>query len=160
MRIEKPRRVSHTYTQHLVAPPDRVFPLLCPVREAEWLDGWDPLWVASNSGVAEPDGVFITQSAGLPEAIWYITRHEPDRGLVEMIKITPDVTACRLRIQVRAAPAGSEAVVTYGHTSLGPSGDALVASFTAAYYAQFMRDWESRMNYFLTHGAMLREGGS
>jgi hypothetical protein len=155
MKITTPIRASRTYVQRLVAEPVRVFPLLCPVREAEWIHGWDPVAVFTASGVAEPDCVFLTASEP-HNAIWYITRHEPERGFVEMLKITPDVTACKLTIQLRAAASGSEAEITYSHTSLGPQGDALVASFTAEYYERFMRDWEARLNHFLTHGSALR----
>lgn len=155
MNIRPPNRVTHTYTQRLVAPPAAVFPLLCPVREADWIDGWNPLQVLSHSGLAEPDCVFVTDAEPF-DAIWFITRHEPERGFVEMIKITPDVTACKLTVQVRAAGAGSEADVTYSHTSLGPQGDVFVASFTAEYYVQFMREWEERMNHYLAHGTALR----
>lgn len=156
MNIVKPHRVEHAYTQRLVGTPHDVFPLLCPVREAEWIAGWDPLLVVSGSGLAEPDCVFVTSS--LPSnAVWYITRHEPENGFVEMIKITPGVTACRVRIQLRATPEGSEADVSYCHTSLGPEGDAFVASFTHAYYVGFMRDWETRLNHYLRHGVALPE---
>ena len=62
MRIEKPNRVTRTYTQQLVAEPSKVFPLLCPVREADWVDGWDPLVVLTQSGVAEPECVFVTEA--------------------------------------------------------------------------------------------------
>ena len=157
MNIRPPNRVTHTYTQRLVAPPAAVFPLLCPVREADWIDGWNPLVVLSHSGLAEPDCVFVTDAQPF-DAVWFITRHEPERGFVEMIKVTPEVTACKLTVQVRAAGPGSEADVTYSHTSLGPQGDVFVASFTAEYYVQFMREWEERMNHFLTHGAALRAG--
>jgi hypothetical protein len=75
-----------------------------------------------------------------------------------MIKITPDVTACKLTIEVRPSGTGSEADVTYSHTSLGPQGDVFVASFTAEYYLQFMREWEERINHYLTHGTALRAG--
>ncbi len=95
MRIDKPNRVTRTYAQRLVAAPSAVFPLLCPVREADWIDGWDPDVVWSESGVAEPDCIFLT-GVGADDAIWYVTRHEPGDGFVEMIKITPSVTACRL----------------------------------------------------------------
>ena len=155
MNIRPPNRVTHSYTQHLVAPPAAVFPLLCPVREADWIDGWNPLLVLSQSGLAEPDCVFVTDSRPY-DAVWFITRHEPESGFVEMIKITPDVTACKLTIRVRAAGSGSEADVTYSHTSLGPQGDLFVTSFTAEFYVQFMREWEDRMNHFLTHGTALR----
>jgi hypothetical protein len=129
MRVTKPNCVTRTLTQQLVAEPSKVFPLLCPVREADWLDGWDPLVVYSQSGAAEPDCVFLTEATP-SNAIWFITRHEPSNGFVEMIKITPAVTTCKLTIQLRPAGDGSEATITYSHTSLGPEGDAFVASFT------------------------------
>lgn len=75
MRVSAPVRVTRTYTQQLNASPDRVLPLLCPVREADWIEGWEPTEVWSSSGVAEPDCVFTTASDdGI--AIWYITRLE------------------------------------------------------------------------------------
>lgn len=155
MKIATPKRVSHSYTQKLDAVPTKVFPLLCPVREADWLDGWDPVWVASDSGVAERDCVFVT-AAGSAEAVWYITRHEPDGAFVEMIKITPGVTATRLEIQLAATAAGTDATITYTHTSLGPQGDRFVDSQTADAYAQFMQSWEHRLNHYLRHGKVLR----
>lgn len=154
MKISIPKRVSRRYTQRLIAEPARVFPLLCPVREADWIEGWAPLSVMSDSGVAEADCVFITP-ASPHDAIWYITRHEPENGFVEMLKITPQLTACRLSIQLRPVPAGAEADITYTHTSLGPDGDAFVDSFTEAYYHQFMQDWERRINHYLMHGECL-----
>ena len=153
MRIENPNRVTRTYTQQLVAEPSKVFPLLCPVREADWIEDWDPVIVLSQSGLAELDCVFVTE-ASPSNAIWYITKHEPDSGFVEMIKITPTVSACKLSIQLRAVEAGSEAIVTYSHTSLGPEGDIVVAAFTEEYYRQFMREWEAQINHYLSNGVI------
>ena len=79
MNVRQPNRVTHTYTQRLCRPAASVFPLLCPVREADWIDGWHPLAVYSTSGVAEPDCVFVTD-AEPHDAVWYITRHEPERS--------------------------------------------------------------------------------
>lgn len=157
MKIVKPIRAVHSYTQHLVAQPDAVFPLLCPVREADWIEGWEPRQVVSESGVAERDCVFVTP-AQPADAVWYITRHEPESGFIEMVRITPNVTASRLSIQLRAVEGGSEADITYAHTSLGPEGDTFVASFTADFYRRFMQDWESRINHFLLTGSALRTG--
>lgn len=154
MKIEKPNRVTRTYTQRLVAGPADVFPLLCPVREADWIEGWDPIIVLSESGVAEPDCVFVTRATP-NDAVWFVTRHEPDAGFVEMIKITPGVTACKLNLQLTATPEGCDAVVTYAHTSLGPDGDAFVEGFTEEFYLGFMRDWEARINHYLATGTAL-----
>ena len=157
MKIVPPNRAVRSYTQRLHGAPEEVFPLLCPVREADWIQGWDPILVVSRTGVAESDCVFTTM-ASPADAIWYVTRHEPSNGFVEMLKITPFVTACRLTIQVSGVAGGCEAVVTYSHTSLGPEGDKLVASFTDEYYQGFMQDWEARLNHFLKHGSALSTG--
>ncbi len=156
MKIAPPLRATRTYVQRLVAEPERVFPLLCPVREADWIEDWDPLAVFTYSGAAEQDCVFVT--TGQPNnAVWFVTRYEPENGFVEMLKITPEVTACKLTIQLRAVADGTEAEVTYSHTSLGPEGDAFVRSFTEEYYREFMREWEEQINYYLRHGRMLRK---
>ncbi len=159
MIIAKPNRVTRTFTQKLEAEPAKVFPLLCPVREADWIDGWDPLIVFSESGTAEPDCVFLT-AANLGNAVWYITRHEPDNCFLEMIKITPDITACKLTIKLRPVGDKSEATITYAHTSLGLEDDAFISSFTEEHYHKFMQDWETRINHYLSRGSLLRpEGG-
>ena len=99
IHITKPIRATHTYRQRLNASADRVFPLLCPVREVEWANGWLPEFVASSCGVVERDCVFITpDKRGC--AIWHVTCYEPERWFVEMLKIVPGVTACRLEIQL------------------------------------------------------------
>lgn len=102
MKIKSPIRAQRTYVQKLSAPPERVFPLVCPVREAEWIEGWDPIVVYSRSGVAEPDCVFITRE-GERETTWAITDH----GRVEMVRMTPGSTVCKLRIDLSANDAAA-----------------------------------------------------
>jgi len=156
MDTTKPNRATHTYRQSLCASPAKVFPLLCPVREAEWADGWLPELVISSSGVAERDCVFITADK-LEKTIWYITRHERERWLVEMLKILPGVTACRLEIQLSENGDGCFADVTYSHTSMGAAGDEFVTKFTADAYKKSMQAWEKALNHFLTTGQLLKD---
>jgi len=157
LEVVPPKRVSRSYTQNLVGTPAQVFPLLCPVREADWIEGWSPLLVVSESGVAEPDCSFVTDATP-HDSIWTITRHEPEQGFVEMLKVTPEETVCRLSIQLKSAEAGSQADITYQHTSLGPAGDTLVEEFTEAHFETFMREWEERLNDYLENGRELASG--
>ena len=151
MRIETPYRAEHTYVQKYPEfPPEAVFPMLCPVREAEWVAGWDPVVVYTHSGVAETGCTFITSQDGR-DAVWYIVRHDPEHHAVEMVKITPQVTACRLRIDVRAdGKGGCEAEVTYSHTALGQEGRSLVDQFTAETYREQMEHWEQSLTACLS----------
>ena len=119
-------------------------------RHASEIRPTDDIDVAADLP-ARPPGAGATH-----DAIWYVTSHEPGNSFVEMLKITPGVTACRLTIQLRAAAPGSEAEITYTHTSLGPEGDRFVAGFTAEHYDEFMREWETRLNHFLATGTCLR----
>ena len=59
----KARRGAHEYIQTNYAAPEKVFPLLCPVREADWIPGWQYELVYSESGVAELGCVFTTRHA-------------------------------------------------------------------------------------------------
>jgi hypothetical protein len=154
--IEQPQRVAHSYTQSLRGSAERVFPLLCPVREADWIEGWNPSLVLTASGRAERDCVFITGS-GPDTATWVITEHDPERGRVEFVRTTPGAMVTRISIVVR--PAGAEAStaeISYLHTALGAAGEHVLTTLTAAHFLGFMRVWEDRLNHYLETGEMLR----
>ncbi len=154
MQIRQPNRITRTYTQRLVGNPAAVFPLLCPVRECDWIEGWNPIDVISSSGVAEADCIFVTEAQPV-NAIWFITRHEAENGFVEMVKVSPSVTVCKISIQLTPVSTGSKARVTYTHTSLGPEGNAFIENFSDSYFQQFMREWETRLNHYLATGKIL-----
>lgn len=157
MHTTTPNRVSHSYTQSLIAPPEEIFPLLCPVREAEWVPGWDPELVISESGVAELDCVFITQGAP-NNSIWVVTRYEPESYLLEMLKITPGLTVGKLEIKLAAKDDGKTAAeVAYTYTSLGPRGDAFLDEFTTTAYRGFMETWERELNHYLSTGSKIED---
>ena len=88
--VSKPRRIKHSFTQSINGTPGQVFPLLCPVRETDWIPGWTTDWVVSDSGLAEQDCIFQTPprpGAGGAASIWVITHHDPDALELEMIKV-------------------------------------------------------------------------
>jgi hypothetical protein len=152
MRIIPPQRISQVYVQHLVAPPERVFPLLCPVREREWVRGWDPDLVVTASGVAEPECVFTVGAA-----VWVVTDFQPP-ARIEFLKVTPGETAGRIRIELAPeGTGGSVATVRYTYTALGEGGEQTLAEFTAVAYEGFMREWERELNHFLQTGHKLAE---
>lgn len=58
------RRLDHGVDFTVPAPPERVFPLLCPTLDYKWIPTWQCDLLHSESGVAEEDCVFRTN---LPE---------------------------------------------------------------------------------------------
>jgi len=110
--------------------------------------------MARTPSPAERDCVFITP--GKPgKGIWHVTRHERARWFVEMLKILPGVTACRLEIQLSEDGTGCFAHVTYSHASMGSASDEFVATFTPDYYQRSMQTWENALNHYLTTGELL-----
>lgn len=151
MRIVEPKRSSHTYIQHLVAPPDTVFPLLCPVRERDWVNGWDPGLVVTASGFAESQCVFLVGPAGA-EAIWTVTAYDPPHR-IEFVKVTPGETVCHITIALEGdAEGGTAAEVTYSYTAISKEGGKVVDAFTADHYLAFMERWENELNHYLRTG--------
>jgi len=157
-RIDSGRQVRR-YTQHIEAAPERVFPLLCPVREAEWLEGWsdEVAMIHSESGLAEDGCVFTTRVQGRPETVWMITRHDPVARVVEFFRVTTGLVATRLRIAVEGRADGSSSVlVEYTFTPLGPAGRAfLEQNHSEDAFRSDMAFWEASMNHWLRSGEIL-----
>jgi Polyketide cyclase / dehydrase and lipid transport len=152
-------RVIRRFTQRIQAPPERVFPLLCPVREAEWLDGWAERVeiVHSDSGLVEEGCVFRTRAPGRPETVWVVSRHDPAAGAVEFVRVTTGLLATRLAIGVSEDGGASRVEIEYTFTPLGEAGRAeLESSFSAEAFARDLRWWEESMNHWLATGERLR----
>ncbi len=77
------RKITRDYRQVIYATPEKVFPLLCPVRETEWFDGWEYEMIYSKSGIVEEGAVFSSPSPGEEDFIWVVTKHDSESHEVE-----------------------------------------------------------------------------
>jgi hypothetical protein len=153
------RRITRTYCQTIDAPPDRVFPLLCPVREVEWLDGWRYAMIYSASGLVEEGAVFGTPGDGEPDTVWIVTRHDAVGQVVEFARFTHGSRVCVLRIAVRPKGATQSFVdVAYTYTGLSPAGNAFIDGFTDGSFLAAVTFWERSMNHWLATGERLPAG--
>lgn len=161
MNVSKPNRKKHGYAQHLNAPPKTVFPLLCPVLEVEWVPGWMPEAVISQSGVCERDCMFITRPETPSEprnAIWVVTKYDPDNLALEMYKVAPEHTISKLEISlVGDSDNSTTAHISYEITAIGAAGDMFIKEFTEEWYEDFMVEWEKAMNHYLDTGNKIQE---
>ena len=153
--------VSHV--MQLAAAPGAVFPLLCPVREYEWIEVWQCEMIHSASGVAEAGAVFRT---GFPEDgppdVWVVSRYEPPR-VIEFVRVNA------LRTIHFAIHLESEMIDSAGHsrwrwtqtlTGLCPEGDARVAAVDDADFAQKIAGLEAKLAHFLATGKALRDNAT
>jgi len=155
MRVEKPCRVSRCFTQHLCAPADEVFPLLCPIREMEWVKDWRPKLVVTESGVAEPGCIFVTP--GVPEdALWLMRVHDPVDHRLEIIKIIPGMVIGTITVALSAdGESACTANINYAYTALSAHGERAIGEFTDEHFRGFMKTWETELNHYLRTGDKL-----
>ncbi len=155
------RRAVARYVQTIDAPPERVFPLLCPIREAEWAEGWVARVLYAVTGVAEADGVYATErEAGESgDTIWVVTRFDARTHEIEMVYFVPGMRVTKLVMAVGPLPGGRSSVaVTYTTTGVSDKGnEAVAAQFEdrPAFEAR-MSQWQEAMNHYLKTGRMLR----
>jgi len=160
----KAKRIKSTFVQQFQASPGKVFPLLCPVREYEWIEPWNCEVLHSDSGIAEKNCVFRTgffgepSKIGLPEEpltdVWVISHYEPDTR-IEFVRMNALRVSClsitltdngdgTTRSQVEQLLIG---LTEQGNQSL----DGIAGNFSF--------EWsmgEAMLNHYLTTGKMLQ----
>ncbi len=141
------RRFSST--QRVSATPEAIFPLLCPVREYDWIPGWDCRLVYTESGLAEPGCVFQTNreaDGGLDT--WVIGRHEPSRH-VGFVRIN-GLRAIRYDISLEPVAVGlTELTWTQEITALSDEGDQHVAALSEQAFTSTIAKIEQLLNEYL-----------
>ena len=153
----KAKRVTRQYVQTINAAPSVVHSLICPVKEAEWLEGWDYNLIFSHSGVAEHGCVFTSQSAG-EETIWLITKRDDARCETEFARFTPGSRVAFVTVCVEdGGQQMSRVNISYTITALTAAGNKFVENFTEENFVKDMQFWEATMNHYLKTGKALAQ---
>jgi hypothetical protein len=153
------RRITHKYTQTNVAPPEKVFPLLCPVREADWVPGWQYRLIYSKSGVAELGCVFITPNEDGSETTWIVTEYDPAAFLIAFFWVNPDVMAAQIRIRLERKAGGQTlGHIQYTYTGLSATGNREVDRYDEAWFRHKMQSWQAAINHYLRTGKCIEAG--
>jgi hypothetical protein len=152
-------RLTKTYEMRVPASPEQLFPLLCPVREREWLPYWDCRMIYSTSGTAEADCVFTTDFPGRGNMTWVVTRYEPPER-IQYTVFKPESHTWTLSIRlVPAIP--NESGLTWQHvfTGLTEAGNLYLRDYTDELHRLNLQNIERRLTHFVKTGKMLAEEG-
>jgi hypothetical protein len=156
------KRVTHQYTQNNVAPPEKVFPLLCPVREADWVPGWRYRLIYSESGVAECGCIFITPNEDGTEITWVVTDYDPASFRIAFVWVNPGSVAAQISISLsrRAEVLGhTSALIRYIYTGLSTAGNLDIERYDQAWFQRKMQSWEAAINHYLQTGKQIDAAG-
>jgi hypothetical protein len=148
-------RTIKTHTMMLEAAPEAVFPLLCPVREYDWIEPWRCRMIYSQSGFAEQDCIFQTDfPKDGPTETWVVCRYEPPH-LIEFVRVS---TMRAIRYTITLQPTEGEKTEAEWRqviTGLTEEGDSLVEQEPAEAYRARMEMLAERLNHYLKTGQML-----
>jgi len=150
------KRVTHVYTQTNGAAPEKVFPLLCPVREADWVPGWQYHLIYSQSGAAELGCVFTTPNDDGSETTWITTEYDPADFRVAFAWVSPGSVAAQIAIHLeRKSPHQTTAHIRYTYTGLSTQGNIEVERYNERWFKQKMQGWEAAINHYLKTGRQI-----
>lgn len=133
----------------LPATPERVFPLLCPVREHDWIPDWECTMVHSDSGFAELGCVFLRAEG----ETWITTRYEPPVRIDYAI-FSPGTAVGMLEFTLTPVGSATRVDLRTTTTATGPAGAVLAHGSPD----DRRRVWALRQEqaaHHLTTGAML-----
>jgi hypothetical protein len=149
-------RVGHEYTQTNDAPPAQVFPLLCPVRESDWVPNWKYNLIYSDSGAAEDGCVFTTPNETGTPTVWMVTHYDPATLTIAYAWVEPEMIATQLRIALAPVPGGkTRSHIRFNYTALSEAGNAVLDRYTQAWFRKKMQGWEDAINYHLRTGKLI-----
>ena len=156
------KRITYECTQNNVAPREKVFPLLCPVREADWVPGWQYRLIYSESGVAEYGCVFITPNEDGTETTWMVTDYDPASFRIAYAWMNPGLVAAQIRISLsRSSEALNQtsAFIQYTYTGLSTEGNREVERYDQKWFRHKMQSWEAAINHYLQTGKRIDASG-
>jgi hypothetical protein len=152
----KADRKSVSYTMRLQASPEKVFPLLCPVREYEWIEPWECEIVYTQSGYAELGCIFKTHfPVDVYTDTWVVSRYELNER-IEFVR-TNAIRAMRFCVSLTGNADGTTtARWEQIYTGMNPEGNEHISGITNEKYVEDRKLTELRLNHYLVHAEMLR----
>lgn len=148
------RNIKSSFVQHFQAPPDRVFPLLCPVREYEWIEPWQCEMLHSDSGIAGKNCVFRTCFPGEPsDDVWVISHYQPNTG-IEFVRVNTLRTMCLSITLTDNGDGTTRAVNEQLLVGLNEQGNRLLDKMAEGFSFE-MRMGEAMLNHYLATGDRL-----
>lgn len=149
---------TYSYTQTNNGSIENVFPLLCPVRELDWLDGWNFKMIHSNSGLIEKDCVFTTPHHGEYETVWHVTQYDKLNYKIEFLRVTPNENVVKINILLdRINVQQTKAIIDYQYTALNEEQNEFINNELGQSFIDSMKWWEKSIDYYLASGKMLRK---
>lgn len=148
------KRTLKRFDEILEHSPVRIFPLLCPKKEYEWIEPWRCEMVFSKTGFAEEDCIFTTDYDEDGDVdVWVTTKYEKNKA-IEFIRVNP-LRVIKYGFTLEDIGNNSTHLGVYQQiTSLCPEGDRFVDDFSDQDFYDEMDTIFHLLDYYLRTGKM------
>lgn len=151
----KAERISKTASFIVEGKIENVFPLFGPIREMEWVDGWSPQIIFSESNLVEEHMIFRTKGSTDEEYYtWMITQFDESKHLIEYTVSTSN-RIWFIRVACESYQEKTKTTVSYTYTGLNARGNELNRIALSKMYANDLKDWQEAINHYLREGKLL-----
>ena len=145
------------YEMQVPASCEKVFPLLCPKREHEWVPYWSCDMVYSKSGRAEAGCVFTTDFPDRGNMTWIVTKYDPPKE-IQYTVFKPESHVWNLEIALKPiGPDRTQILWTHTYTGLTPKGNQFLSEYSNETHRLHLESIERALNHFLKTGSMIKE---
>ncbi|WP_022664252.1 hypothetical protein [Desulfospira joergensenii] len=149
------KRETRLYVADISHPASKIFPLLCPTREYEWIEGWECDLLYSESGLAEQDCIFQCRilNGNLPE-MWILDLYQPD----EKIQFSIHMDGCIIRYTITLFEKPDKTTVSTWHmtlTAFNEAGHRFLAENDPEVFKAKFSVFEAMLNHYLETGEKL-----
>jgi hypothetical protein len=147
--------IKNEFSERMVinAPVEDVFPLLDPVRESDWIPGWEVDMIWSESGFAEEGAIFQTALHGDVKETWIISQYEPLEKIA-FVRYNPSVIT-RLSIELTAGPGHTLLIWTQSQVGVDETGNNYLQTLNQEDFSANIKNSEVMLNYYLETGEMI-----
>lgn len=158
MKTFRAKRITQEYNHTVTAPPAKVFPLLCPVREYDWIDGWTCDLIYSDTGVAENNCVFTTDFPRGGEETWVVSHYDPEQYVIQFVIVSPNAYVMKLDISLNESQENSTNVLwKTTFTGLTREGNAFIEKYCEETNSARMELLFKVLEHYCATGKMLKK---
>lgn len=136
------------YRMEVKAPAGQVFPLLCPVREYEWIPHWSCRLIYSESGYAEAGCVFQTDSGAEYGVETWVVSHYENNAKIAFVRTGSRRTT---RYEITLTPTENATTLLWRQeiTGLDDIGNELVTASSEQEFQTMMESLEQLLIQYL-----------
>ena len=134
--FQSKRTVSH-HVEKIKASPEQIFPLLCPIQEYKWIDGWQCEMVYSDGGAIENNCIFkeektspILFDLSVP-TYWVVSLYMPEEYRIQFILLMGTMATAKIDVEVQDLGGTVSSVTwTFTITSLNDEANKIIGAAT------------------------------